>query len=778
MNSSPNPTMRLSGKSRDHDNLVLEQLSSRASTAQSLKDNFKVLLRRLRHSPQKRHYLIKETDLLEKTVNVIKARKGVDHCALQVFIECIVDDTGAETLLEKGINEVVLGMIEKALMNDKRLNYWTKEKSKESKSLVYLMRAAQYKEHAIQLKKLNAISTLNKLFKLDFDLISIDSTITIVNIVGFSDDNRDFTLPVLEYFDGYDQAKFIDFVINGVVSALDLTLRQLNGTHYTFGRYNLKTLLNCVRFLAKDGSCKKFFLSDAFEVVRMLYTILQNFHEARKPHPVAGGGGDDIELAEMAIDTLAVLLVTELERDNELCERLISRGLATLLVEMYERPDVPLESDENGSRLLLRLSCWIVGHGGEYLPILKYPGSSLKVGKLFHGEEVVVSEELFYKTIVEDPDFRKIPAYLRPPKEIAYPHYRLSDGRGYVRKESNDHNFANAYTVSKETKSIIRIVLKTLLGYDKYDPADPVYNIVPLSGEQTLDSPGKFRPKTSNDEAKSFPRKSPNFASPDGRALTAPSSTSETFASIDTLSPLQQPPRMRLLKSSQKKKRSVSPASPLFVPLPSLDNRNGNEEFMHMLSFDGLTNAEMKDRTRKIENAVMKDGKYRKGKDEKMHIYMSYAKGCKNEKYVKTMTGVLRNAGCNVFCDEGVIDRRLPDRKAEAMEAAPVIIVCVSKKYHEIAVEEANYAKGLEKLGNTQVLYAMLDENYTTDSAPFRVSGWLGNMVTGTTWYPCWTQFQAESVGNEIISNINRTVDQRIVKKLRKPPKIHDKPII
>ena len=157
---------------------------------------------------------------------------------------------------------------------------------------------------------------------------------------------------------------------------------------------------------------------------------------------------------------------------------------------------------------------------------------------------------------------------------------------------------------------------------------------------------------------------------------------------------------------------------------------------------------------------------------------MSYAKGCKNEKYVKTMTGVLRNAGCNVFCDEGVIDRRLPDRKAEAMEAAPVIIVCVSKKYHEIAVEEANYAKGLEKLGNTQVLYAMLDENYTTDSAPFRVSGWLGNMVTGTTWYPCWTQFQAESVGNEIISNINRTVDQRIVKKLRKPPKIRDKPII
>ena len=101
----------------------------------------------------------------------------------------------------------------------------------------------------------------------------------------------------------------------------------------------------------------------------------------------------------------------------------------------------------------------------------------------------------------------------------------------------------------------------------------------------------------------------------------------------------------------------------------------------------------------------------------------------------------------------------------------------LSKKYHEIAVEEANYAKGLEKLGNTQILFAMLDENYHTDSAPFRVSGWLGNMVTGTTWYPCWTQFQAESVGIEIISNINRTVDQRIVKKLKKPKELQNKPL-
>ena len=261
--SSPNVANRLSGNksSRDHDNLVLEQLSSRDGTMQSLKENFKVLVKKLKHSKEKRHYLISETNMIEKTMNVIKARKGVDHCALQVFIECIVDDFGAETLLIKGVNKLVLDMIEKALMNDKRFNYWTKEKSKECKSLVYLMRAAQYKQHAEQLKELKAVATLNKLFKLDMDLVCIDATIAIINIEGFSNKSEDFVLPVLEYFNGYDQTSFIDFVINGVVSAFDLTLRELNGTDYTFGRYNLKTLLNCIRFLVKDGSCKKFVLS-------------------------------------------------------------------------------------------------------------------------------------------------------------------------------------------------------------------------------------------------------------------------------------------------------------------------------------------------------------------------------------------------------------------------------------------------------------------------------------------------------------------------------------
>jgi hypothetical protein len=204
-----------------------------------------------------------------------------------------------------------------------------------------------------------------------------------------------------------------------------------------------------------------------------------------------------------------------LNRDDELCERLIARGLATLLMEMYERPDLPLEPDLDGSRSLLRLSCWITGHSGEFLPILVRPGSSLKVGKLIHGDVVEVSDKLHYK-VIEENDYSKIPVHLRPPQEVALPHYRLSDGRGFLQKESADHFFAAVFNVSSTTKEVIRSILKTLMGYDKYDPADPVNNqIVEISTA-----------KGSPDQRTS----SSSGASPNGqRASTAPSGSSTTL---------------------------------------------------------------------------------------------------------------------------------------------------------------------------------------------------------------------------------------------------------
>jgi hypothetical protein len=64
----------------------------------------------------------------------------------------------------------------------------------------------------------------------------------------------------------------------------------------------------------------------------------------------------------------------------------------------------------------------------------------------------------------------------------------------------------------------------------------------------------------------------------------------------------------------------------------------------------------------------------------------------------------------------------------------------------------------------------MLDDNYHTDSHPFRVSGWLGNMLykSGVVWFPCWTQFQATGCSTDVAGIIFRTQTPAVIHALRK----------
>jgi hypothetical protein len=214
-------------------------------------------------------------------------------------------------------------------------------------------------------------------------------------------------------------------------------------------------------------------LENSFVVVRVLFRLLQSFHESTVMLLTDEAKNAAIELAEKEISAIATLLATDLQVDEELCQRLISRGLASMLISIYERknPDPPI--DDDGSRLLIRLNCWSFGHAGETLPILKTPGSSLKVGSLTHGSVVEVSSKEHFK-VVQENDYSKIPIHLRPVHEPLIPHYRLIDGQGFIRCSSTDHNFALALTVGSEAKNKVREVVKLLLGFDKFDPEDPI----------------------------------------------------------------------------------------------------------------------------------------------------------------------------------------------------------------------------------------------------------------------------------------------------------------
>lgn len=258
-----------------------------------------------------------------------------------------------------------------------------------------------------------------------------------------------------------------------MVHTLELTSRGLDGKKFKYGRYSLDTLVSAVNILASNDFCRRRMLENSFIVVRVLFRLLQSFHESTVMLRTDESKYAAIELAEKEINAISTLLATDLQVDDELCQRLISRGLASMMISIYERTNPNPPIDEDGPRLLIRLNCWSFGHAGETLPILKTPGSSLKIGSLAHGSVIEVSSKEYFK-VVQENDYSKIPIHLRPVQEPPAPHYRLIGGQGFVRCSSADHNFALALTVGSESKSKVREIVKLLLGFDKFDPEDPV----------------------------------------------------------------------------------------------------------------------------------------------------------------------------------------------------------------------------------------------------------------------------------------------------------------
>ena len=96
----------MSSRGQSHDQLLLSQLEK--STGEELKANLKTLTKKIKHSEAKRHSLLQKTDIVERIIGVIKARRGMDHIALQMFIDLGVDAVGAESLLEKGVRTSVI----------------------------------------------------------------------------------------------------------------------------------------------------------------------------------------------------------------------------------------------------------------------------------------------------------------------------------------------------------------------------------------------------------------------------------------------------------------------------------------------------------------------------------------------------------------------------------------------------------------------------------------------------------------------------------------------
>jgi len=138
------------------------------------------------------------------------------------------------------------------------------------------------------------------------------------------------------------------------------------------------------------------------------------------------------------------------------------------------------------------------------------------------------------------------------------------------------------------------------------------------------------------------------------------------------------------------------------------------------------------------------------------HVMMSYSWSASKAR-VTELQRLLMEHGYDVWRDEtgssvlGGMSGNTDDVMAEAIETSAAIIVCVSQPYKESANcrMEGKYATTRAKKGKVQLVFVMMDREYTTVSEN-SIDGWLAFMVGDSLWYPLWEDSHVHSTGSEI----------------------------
>ena len=135
------------------------------------------------------------------------------------------------------------------------------------------------------------------------------------------------------------------------------------------------------------------------------------------------------------------------------------------------------------------------------------------------------------------------------------------------------------------------------------------------------------------------------------------------------------------------------------------------------------------------------------------HVMLSYSWGCKKE-LVVDLGAALKAKSVDVWRDEEgsqclpAMSGSTDDCMAAAIEHSHTIIVCVSRAYKASANcrMEAKYANDMHKRGKVNLVFAMMEQDYTTRSSPEYVDGWLGLMIGDHLWHAMWAQDQVAAV--------------------------------
>lgn len=112
----------------------------------------------------------------------------------------------------------------------------------------------------------------------------------------------------------------------------------------------------------------------------------------------------------------------------------------------------------------------------------------------------------------------------------------------------------------------------------------------------------------------------------------------------------------------------------------------------------------------------------------------------------------------SVFGNGSVLAEVSPEL-IETLRRCTVFLVCVSREYTKNINSKklcllARKMLDADRKNAPELLYAMIDGNFTTESQPHKVSGWLGFLLKDALWSPAWSHAHASGAAEAVAGTV------------------------
>lgn len=148
------------------------------------------------------------------------------------------------------------------------------------------------------------------------------------------------------------------------------------------------------------------------------------------------------------------------------------------------------------------------------------------------------------------------------------------------------------------------------------------------------------------------------------------------------------------------------------------------------------------------------------------NIFLVYDATAKNYTNVTRLKQELTALGYKLYCHDGADiatttggNKNLSIDIITQIKKCCVVVCAISKEYRyntackNISLYACEVSRKEAKNG-PEVLFALTQGEYTTQSYPFRIDGWIGHMIKDCVWYPCWSSVQIAGAAEAIAAVI------------------------